>query len=223
MKIKSIRFHLTAVIATVALFTATPASAAISFLFTAGNLRDSDGSSLLPEGTLGLLVASTTGQPLDPALNPLLPGSINTGDTLGNPGNIIIWRGEINAGDGVLFDGSGNLNFGDFSGWGEGDALALYWFEPLTLAATAIQAGDSYGVYWGQGDNSGFGAGQDWQTPADSTLNYELEFVTDDFGPTTNPAALGFASYSVIPEPGTAVLVGMGLLLATMRRRFGRG
>lgn len=196
-----------------------PANASISFILTAGELRTAGGSSLLPTDALVLLVASTQGVSLNPADSPLKPGAINPGDVIGASGNRVVWRGNLAFEPGVLFNSTGALDLGDFPGWTQGDALALYWFPALTTTDTQISLGDSYGVFWGQGVTSD-GGGEPWVTPLDGTSGYEMNFWTLSFpyGSGSNPNPLGFASLVVIPEPRIGELLAVGFALFGLRR-----
>ncbi len=214
------------------LATAVSASATISVSLVADQLQGPNGAPLSRD-SLVLLIVSTT----NATFEPIAPGSATSvGSPLFSsetPGDdYIVYRtfitqDEADFSPGLLFKqiddaNGGALNFSTVPGWNPGDPLALIWFPTLTGSSSLITANTRYGQYT---NSLAFNGSEPWITPADGTSNYPLRFFTSDAasgeqpaGP-TNPAIAGRASLVVAPEPGSAVLAGVGLATLLGRRR----
>lgn len=178
--------------------------------FSAGRLFDSSGT-LLPNGTLAILVADT----LQNGFGTLQAGTLNVGDYL-NGDNQILARGTINNGFFGLGTAGGSsdeltLQAGSFPQLSTNDPLAVIWFNGLTAGSFSVSAGTAYGTF----------TGSSWLVPAEGSTE-SFQFFTASRGGSYDDI-LGRANLFVtaIPEPSTyATLAGaLALALACYRRR----
>jgi hypothetical protein len=184
-------------------------------------------NSLVPTNTLALLVVQN-GSSSFTNLNAGASAQLNTyiSGTAGN-GNYIAWKGNFSGGDvGVFYDSPSFTIDGVNVTYNA--VFALYWFPTLTLSATNIAAGTSYGYYTST-NASQFGSDTNWNVGANDAAYYNLNAWTiDNTGslPPSNPYPTGLtdsalkATYVVAPEPSTYCLLGVGALaLLIMQRR----
>jgi hypothetical protein len=187
----------------------------VQFILQADLLKTSTGSAL-PTDRLLLLVADTAGDGF---------GSLTDGSTLAlndffAGDDRIIWRDDLSfdAIPGVYQKSTGTLTLN--GGWNAGDAVALIWFETLTLATSELTTGDRYGLYT---HATGLDGSNAWTTPPSGSP--ELRFYTSDsstlFLGGSNAAILGRTNdIVVVPEPSTYALLGAGLVgMWAFRRR----
>jgi hypothetical protein len=122
------------------------------------------------------------------------------------------------------FDLSGtSLSYaGDF---GPGDNLYLVWFPLISVAGSVVGYGIDYGVYGGAAATVSTDSTMAWVGPADG-FAYELFSLTT--GPATDfslPPSVGAdsslqATLTTVPEPSSALLLGLGAAgLYLLRRR----
>lgn len=99
--------------------------------------------------------------------------------------------------------------------------IGIRWFPGLLASdfysgpGITLQAGQAYGQFTLQSPSLTVNGGDHWVMPGDgATVTF------DGYNNTTNGAAGGFASFVVVPEPGSIVLSLLGAVgLAAMRRR----
>ena len=171
--------------------------AAISINVTAEKLKDSAGFDMAVSGVL-VLVGSTT--------DANFSGPSETSFVQDDDAVVAIWEIAADGGNtpGAFSGGTGSVSLG--GDWDAGDPLAIYWFPTLTAAdpvsSTVPVAAIPYGMFQGTG---GVDGSDDWTTPADGTIGYNLKFITTDAtvlepGGGSTPAAEGEAS---MVSPGT--------------------
>jgi len=185
---------------------ATKTFATVSLNISADTLKTAGGSSLMPAGGLVILVTTTNGTTFG--------GPTATAFASG-PGDIEIARWSLGS-PGAFSDGVDNLSLS--GGIAAGQALALYWFPTLTVAAAAPGAGTAYGFYRDSVANTGAGTGADgsdpWFIPADGTTGWSPFLWTD--GPSVADSA-GYASYTVPGGNHAPVANPDGLLIPIYR------
>ena len=178
--------------------------------FGVGNLRASNGS-IVPDGSLVIAVADTSGQGTNGLLNlspstPVAPGSL-----IGS-GNLIL---NLN-----MFPNHFPLD-GYFLGevyqtltspLATGQDVYILWFPQLTLAATTVGAGTEYGIFGGSiGTSYSVGeGGNPWTIPVGGAFVSMYADEAENFG--SVPQSLLTAKSQAIPEPSTITLEGMGLV-----------
>lgn len=172
----------------VAAATCMPVFASVTINFTAGDLRDFDGSNLVSSGALVVIGVST----LDGSFATPSPTGFFSGD------DVEIYRGNVSP-DGQFTGSLSGVNYSSIANWTAGDPLAIYWYPTLTTASTAPEVGVSYGTF--RTDSVQSGSEIAWISPSDGTTS-ALSFVTASLGG-DNPDALGYASNLVVPEPST--------------------
>jgi PEP-CTERM motif len=192
--------------------------ATISVILQADRLEDHLGNPM-PATGLVLLVVSTTNATFE-ALAPNSNTAVGQPLTAGGD-DYVVYRGNLTSyGPGVLdasLSGGSALNLASVAGWNPGDALALMWFPSLNTASAQIPNGTRYNYYSNPLAADG---SQPWVTPNDPTSNYNLLFYTKsssggDLGPgptASNDATVGRSTQTVVPEPTTIGLAGLGLL-----------
>jgi hypothetical protein len=182
----------------------------VTINFGAKSLFNSAGS-LLPDGTLFILVADTLGNGFGTAqAGSLAIGNFISGD------DQIIGHGftEISSGSAI---GSGSatnvpLGTGAYSQFTTGDSLAVMWFPGLTTSSFSLTSGASYGYFRTNSPSSGAA----WTVPsAGQSVSIEELNLLNDTG-----AMSGRALLTAIPEPSTyAAICGLAMLgFAAFRR-----
>ena len=217
-----------------------PVHAAITISgFGVTSVKGNDGVTNIQAGTLGLVIVDTLG---DGFFNLGNPGS-NSALTSSNIPQFL--PSEANLTKGSTFGGETILNVltspggGTFSGFCnnnsiagfEGRNFAVVWLSGILTAGAPATAPD--GTTWG------IIRGSDWTLPAadagtfttsptdtgGATTYYQVNALTGGspataFRSTTN-GTIGGASFTIIPEPSTALLGAVGVL-GLLRRRRGK-
>ncbi len=205
------------------LLIATSESQAVGFETGLDEVRDSGGS-LVAIDTLILLVVDRDG---DGFGVPEADASAVLNTYLVND-DFIAWRGDFSGGDAGVFFDQINFNIGSFDIPLDAP-FAVYWFPTLTLDATAIPAGTSFGYYTST-DATQFGSDSAWNTGANNAANLTLRAYTainTTILAPESPLAGGLANtalqatFTTVPEPATGALLGLGtaLWLCSRRRR----
>jgi len=186
-----------------------PASA-LSINLDAERLKDALGSAM-PVSGLVVLTTGTTGTFPGPT-----PQSFSSGDEL------VLKKWDLSAfmTAGVLQDTTGELALS--GAWDQGDPLRMYWYPTLNINSPEPGFGAPYGTYR---HPTGLDGSAPWTTPASSDL-IALKFFTTDAtflaNGGSNPSEAGNASFTVVPEPGTALMSLLGLAVVSLARRSRR-
>ncbi|MFZ2278597.1 MAG: PEP-CTERM sorting domain-containing protein [Prosthecobacter sp.] len=194
----------------------------ITFDLEADSLRTSGGA-LAPDGIV-MLVADTSGLG---NFGAVVPGASFTAGSFLDAGNteLVLYQNTIAATTGAAgafaaFTSSITPGSGIYSALTSGDPLALLWFPTLTAANTQAAAGNSYGIYTGNGNADGSSA---WVTPSSTSSGYKLYMFTQSaqLATGTNANSIGNATLTVagVPEPSRVILAAFGLGLISLRRR----
>ena len=193
----------------------------ITFDLEADSLRTSAGA--LASSGIVMLVADTSGLGTFGAVQPgasFTPGSfLDTGNK-----ELVLYENTISstglAGAFAGFTSSITPGSGNFTSLASGNPLALLWFPALNESNTQAAAGNSYGIYTGNGNANG---SSPWITPSSTSSGYKLYMFTQSaqLATGTNPNAIGNATLTVAaaPEPSRAILAALGLGLISLRRR----
>jgi len=170
------------------------------------------GGAPMPTSGLAVLVAST--------LDASFAGPTDTSFASGSD-DIVLQKWDLSTGfnmPGVLSVTMGSMLL--TGNWNTGDPVQLYWFPTLTLGSSAPGAGTSYGQYR---DAVGVDGSQVWTTPAPGVTG-SLKFFTSDAtflnAGGSNPAVVGNASLTTVPEPSEyAMVFGMFCFAGAFIRR----
>ncbi len=199
---------------TIALLATTTCIQAASVTVSTENIKHSDNMTDVADGQLALLVIST----VDGSFGAVKEGSIainsSASDTefIDNVDDAIFvaFATSTKAFSGGIKQAVTAQNVNLDARFTEGDRFAIYWFPTITFSADLstinLTAGTEYGI-------SSIGTiGTDltsvnWALPEDSAnLSY-------------NQANAGAANLTVVPEPTSTALLGLGGLSLLMRRR----
>jgi hypothetical protein len=202
---------------------ATPALADFTIILDAGKLRLS-AATPMPAGSVLVLVAAGGDGSFS---NSLAAGQYASG-------NDILLSLITVPNSAVGFNNSGGtdetlntitINTSSFPSLTVGDLLALRWFPQISLAqfnaGVTPSTGNNFGTYnplfWGNGTNNPDG-GNTWSVPTGgATINLNF-FTTDSGGGGTQNPTEGYAQFTVVPEPTSAVLIGVSLIGAVAFR-----
>ncbi len=190
-----------------AAFLTASAQATLTLNLTAGILYQSNGTTPVPDGTLLQIIASTTDNSFTaPSASSFVGGSSDdtvvasyalNHNTVGSAG------GDFHS---IVLTLSGN--------WTAGDQLLLRWWPTLTTSSSSPGANTTYGQF--RTDAVENGSTTAWVTPADGqTVN--LNFLDTAAGGTEpngngQGSTNGAASLTVVPEPSTYGMLGMGIV-----------
>ncbi len=147
--------------------------AAISINVSAEKLKDPGGYDMAVSGIL-VLVGSTT--------DAIFSGPTDSSFVQDDDAVVAIWDIANDGGNtpGAFLGGTGSVSLG--GAWDAGDPLAIYWFPTLTAANniddTVPSAAIPYGMFRVESGNPD--GTDDWVTPADGTIGYNLKFITTD-------------------------------------------
>lgn len=192
--------------------------ASVSFLMDAEVLADSGGVPISLTSAVAIVV-DTAGD----GFGPVVPGTVSVNDFLNGSDDRIVFIDEpgISSGEpGLVFTATFPITIDNTPGPpvpSSGDQVAVYWF-PNVGTDGAISAGQEYGMYT---DQVGIDGSEVWVVPPDNTTNHVLVFATTDsmnIGG-SNPPSAGHASLRVIPEPSSAILLGLAAFAFGSRRR----
>ena len=175
------------------------AQTVVTIDFNLGILSNATGTAV-PDGSLVLLVGSTTGTFATPTATSFIGGSSN---------EAVLWQGAFDHSTGAPPTlGAMSSTTGLFtlpSPIVSGSKIDVYWYPTLSSTATAPGAGIEFGLYgWSTSDSS-------WVVPSGGSL-VTLDFLTASLGGSL-PDTAGRATFSTaaIPEPATYAF-GAGLL-----------
>jgi hypothetical protein len=194
----------------------------ITYDLEADSLRTSAGA-LASDGVV-MLVADTSGLG---NFGPVVSGASFTAGSFLDAGNkeLVLYQNTIanttaTSGAFAAFTSSITPGSGIYSALAAGNPLALLWFPTLTAANTQAAAGNSYGIYTGNGNADG---SSPWITPSSTSSGYKLYMFTQSsqLAPGTNNNAIGNATLTVggVPEPSRVFLAALGLGMVSLRRR----
>lgn len=191
------------------LWAASPARASVSLNLDIENIHGLDTLTLAPAGSTAVLLVST----IDGDFGDLtLAGSAFTVEA----DDRVLGMFSITP-EGILQNAVG-FSFAD--GITQNDPLLLVWYPNLTYSAglTGPGQGQLFGDY--RSDIATLASDLAWFVPADgSTLN--LSAFTESAGGDVLDSLLVASQFTVVPEPSTYLLVGLGLISMRMlvRRR----
>ncbi|MBE0544074.1 MAG: hypothetical protein IH623_22255 [Verrucomicrobia bacterium] len=186
------------------------AQATITLNISAGELRSSDGTELMPIGGQVFLVASTT----DTLFGAPRADYFVSGD------DVILFRWslqEIDEGPGYFSGTAPGLDLGDFIGLNSGDPLQMYWYPTLTADATEPGEGTPFGFYR---HPTGLDESAPWVVPSDGSIVSLNFFTVGSVLDGSNANELGWASFTVAPVPEASNLIFGGLALGLVAFRF---
>lgn len=205
------------------IFLAGASEASVSIDFNFGPAYTAGGASMVAAGTVGVLVANTSGSGFAQGES-LVGGTLSAGDTLG--GNRIL--GLVQASDltsegdfgfkefFTITDFTG-LTLGSSTGLG-GTELGFYWFPGLSAAGSSVTGGQSYGFFRSDTIDAGSGSEISFNMPQDGN-SYTLAAYDTTLGGGYASSLFQANSVAGVPEPGRVMLALLGLLGLTLRRR----
>ena len=195
------------------------AQATVQIDLQIGGIYQSDGTTKVPIGSIGVLVASTTDSSFlatNTATSSSLAGTtLSVGSFLGGSDDMIVKVLTAKAFTGTSDNGFSDVSTYTLTGnWNAGDALAIYWFPTITTAGSTVQNGTSFGFFTSSTFDSSVGGSSALVTPSDSSsvnMYYFTQSVTGQ--PSTVSASQLSATQTVtaVPEPSTFALVGLGM------------
>jgi len=193
-------------------------------IITAGDLALSNGT-LGPNNMLGIVVADTSGLGLGGGVTNLAANSsLVAGNSLtvvgGGTGDYILGAFNTSADSGQQGLLSENVTQTlNTHGITAGENVYVLWFPTLTLSATTIGAGVSYGGYGGAAATAIADGGAPWTVPVSGTVS--MNALTSDNGGATSQTSLDASFVTPVPEPSSIALVLIGLFGAVglVRRR----
>jgi hypothetical protein len=185
----------------------------VQFNLDAEKLKDSGGSAM-PTTGLVVLVASTS--------DLVFGGPSDTSFASGSD-DIVLGKWDLTGFNqpGVLAAAlTASLPLAPGGSLHSGDLVQMYWFPTLTIGSSAPGAGTSYGQYR---DAVGIDGSQVWTTPSASSTRF-LKFFTSDAtfiqAGGSNPAVVGNASFTTVPEPSEyAMFFGIFCFAGALIRR----
>lgn len=201
------------------------ASVTIQFEFEA--FRDSSGSPLTSE-TYAVFIADTNKDSAFPSASDLFGSGLEVGDDI-NSGRVF-FSGVVGANS--ILSGTASAISGNDLGLNSDDEIsgtkwAVYWFPGLSAAPGpgGLQDGQSYGFYhsdqidpYAQSD---FGASASMVMPGDGSTVSVIYVDNETNTNTSFPSPQDFtASFTVIPEPNSVILVLVGSAVLLRRRRI---
>lgn len=209
--------------ATLALFSVSLlSSSASAFTLNLGldAIRASD-NSFITQSALALIVVDKDGSGGFDL--PTAGASTNVGP-FGS--DYIAWRGDFSGAgaDGVFFD-SPNFEIGTVD-VPFNSRFSLFWFPDLTIGDMAFIEGTSYG-YYSTLDATQFASDSAWNVGGSNSATYNINvFSLNNTGNlTSNPEPTGLsdatlqATFVVVPEPSSMVLLAVGLFAALQWQR----
>lgn len=203
--------------------------ASITINFGLGGVYTAGGSSQIAAGTIGVLVADTTGGGFAQGSD-LIGSTLSVGSTFGTNGRVL---GVLSAtsdlfGSGIAgFEAAINISDPLLAGLTFGSAttntgsdLMFYWFPGITSAGSTITEGQSYGFFREDSKAALDGSFSDmsFNLPANSDILGLYANTIDTFGHLPNDT---FQANSVagVPEPSRMILAMLGFVGLMFRRR----
>lgn len=201
-------------------------ASAVTITVQGGGFFESDGTTLVSVGSLGVLVVDTAGDGFLSLAE--LDGFAVTQNTFWGDDDYLL--AVMPAADGIpgFFNTDlPNINYG--VGLSEGDKIGFYWFPELDTPGASLSPALSWGFYRNDAADEAVGGSIGFTLPVNDTSALYLAFFTPEFSGV--PEALGtiaaftaMPGVSPVPEPSTyAALFGVvGLVFAARRRRRSR-
>lgn len=201
------------------LLAAASASASVLITVQGGFFYQSDGTTLVPEGSIGALVVDTTGNGFS-SITDLGGLSATEGGLWGDDYVLGIFSANS---DGTFNDSfPGVVYSGELT---ENDAMAFYWFPELTSVGGTLAASMSWGFYRTDVVDPNSGADMAFRMPVDG-FDYTLAFFENSLAPGALATPADFTAMpgmAAVPEPANltlmAGLAGLGLAWHRRRRR----
>lgn len=199
------------------------ASAELTIQLDMARLYTAGGSSQVADGTIGVLVANTSGGGFGQGAS-LVGAELSAGQLLG--GNRILGTlqafdvsdaGDFGFGQPVTVSDFTGMTFGSSNGSG-GTELAVYWFPGITTAGSIVSEGQSYGYFRSDTVDIDAGSNISFNLPADGG-NYSLVAYETDLGGSFDAANFQANSVAGIPEPSRMILAMLGFVGLMFRRR----
>lgn len=195
------------------------ARATVTLQVFGGPFFEPDGTTLVSENSIGILVADTTGNGFL-TIESLAGFDLTVGDYWGDDLVMGVFGA---ASDSTIGDTLSGLTYsGNF---GEGDAIGFYWFPELFSVGGTITGTTSWGFYRTNLIDGNSGADMAFYMPTDGT-DGTLAFFHSGFASGAIASIADFTATSgasAVPEPGTsAALMGvvmLGFVAARRKRR----
>lgn len=201
----------------------TLAQASVTLNFDFGPAYTAGGASMVNNGSIGVLVADTSGSGFAQGAS-LIGSTLTAGGSLG--GNRIL--GVVGASDISTvgdFGFSSSILVNDFTGITTGSStgaggtpLMFYWFPGISSAGATLAGGESYGFFRSDTIDAGSGSEISFNMPADGGA-YALAAYDTTLGGGYASSLFQANSVAGVPEPGRVMLALVGLLGLSLRRR----
>lgn len=203
--------------------------ASVTIPFTVGEAYTAGGVSQVAPGTIGVLVADTTGSGIFAQGASLVGANLSVGEMLGDSRIL----GVISASD---LSGLGDFGFFDTLTIGDalltgltfgtatntaGSDLGFYWFPGITTAGGIVSEGQEYGFFRSDTVDSLSGSEMSFNLAENGSTNALAAFTTNLDG-SYDPAlfqANSTAGVAGIPEPSRMILAMLGFVGLMFRRR----
>ena len=170
-------------------------------------------------GSTGIMVVDTAGDGFNSTNASLLGESLAVGTTLGADDYIIDSTTAVDFGGGLTgFTSSVSTFTLGTGGVGAGDDMRIYWFDSPLLGDPLV-SGQTYGSFRTDTIDGPSNGNLGFEIPGDGNSNNIFAYSTSVVGGVLSDASFIANNDTIIPEPGTGVLLGGAAFLMFLRRR----